>query len=165
MSEEPNMQDVEAGKETDNGETEEMETPVEFESMMPVDAVIATQDTLEQFLETADVDRVYGEPIRHGDTLIIPAAEVLVGMGFGMGYGGGNEAGQSVGGGGGGGGGGRTFARPVATIIASPDGVRVEPVVDVTKIALAVFTTAGFMIAMFTRMLSPRKAMKAIKGD
>src|SRR3989304_3171795 len=42
--------------------------------------------------------------------------------------------------GGGGGGGGRVFARPVAVIISGPDGVKVEPVVDATKIALAFFT-------------------------
>jgi uncharacterized spore protein YtfJ len=161
MTDEPNVQPVDPGDEPEA----EMAEEVEVEDMMPIDAVIGTQDTLEEFIQTADVERVYGEPIQHGDTLIIPAAEVMVGLGFGMGYGGGNDGGKNVGGGGGGGGGGRTFSRPVATIIASPDGVRIEPVVDVTKIALAVFTTAGFMIAMFTRMLSPKKAMKAIKGE
>jgi uncharacterized spore protein YtfJ len=66
----------------------------------------------------------------------------------------------------GGGGGGRSFARPVAVIIASPDGVRVEPVVDVTKIALAAFTAGAFMVGMFLRMFSPRKALKDLNdGD
>jgi hypothetical protein len=40
----------------------------------------------------------------------------------------------------------------VAAIVISPAGVRVEPIVDVTKIALAVFTTLGFMTAMIARM-------------
>ena len=50
---------------------------------------------------------------------------------------------------GGGGGGGNATARPVAVIHVSPEGVKVEPVVDVTKTALAFFTMLGsiFMIA------------------
>jgi uncharacterized spore protein YtfJ len=105
------------------------------------------------------VGAVYGEPIQHGETLIIPAAEVLSGVGFGVGFGGAEttssgEGGVPVGesGGGGGGGGGRVFARPVAAIIATPDGVRVEPVVDVTKVALAALTAAGFIVSMLARM-------------
>jgi uncharacterized spore protein YtfJ len=56
----------------------------------------------------------------------------------------------------GGGGGGRVFSRPVAVIIAAPEGVRVEPVVDVTKIGLAALTAAGFMFGMWMRMTRPR---------
>jgi uncharacterized spore protein YtfJ len=76
-------------------------------------------------------------------------------VGFGLGSGGGSQGAaedENGGSGSGGGGGGRVLARPVAAIILSPAGVRVEPIVDVTKIVLAVFTTLGFMIAMFTRM-------------
>lgn len=138
--------------------------PAEAEITDPEAALEVVQDTLEVFLETASVDRVYGEPIHHGDTLIIPAAEVLAGLGFGAGYGGGDDKEGSRGGGGGGGGGGRTFSRPVAVIVASPEGVRVEEVVDPTKIVLAALTAAGFMVGMFLRMVSPRRAMKEIKN-
>jgi uncharacterized spore protein YtfJ len=119
------------------------------------------KDTMDKFLTAASVNAVYGEPIQSGDALIIPTAEVLSGMGFGMGVGVGNNAvkdeegkpGQSSGGGGGGGGGGRVLSRPVAVIIASPEGVRVEPVVDVTKVALAALTAGGFILGMLLRML------------
>jgi uncharacterized spore protein YtfJ len=115
------------------------------------------QQTLDKFLGAADVKAVYSEPIKHGDTLIIPTAEVLAGLGFGMGYGGAESAGEGEkskdsGGGSGGGGGGRVLSRPVAVIIADQHGVRVEPVVDPTKIAIAFFTTLGFMAAMAGRM-------------
>ncbi|MGQ9554885.1 MAG: hypothetical protein ACUVWR_12315 [Anaerolineae bacterium] len=142
-------------------------------------AVIAARDTLGEFLDTASVERVYGEPIKKDDTTIIPTAEVLVGLGFGLGsgYGGGpqsccQEATQGAGeasskgaqggwgGGGGGGGGGRTLSRPVAIIVISPSGIRVEPVVDVTKVALAAFTAAGFMLAMIGRMMRPGRGYK-----
>ncbi len=52
----------------------------------------------------------------------------------------------------GGGGGGVTLGRPVAAITIGPDGVTVEPIVDATKIAIAMFTTIGAMALMFARM-------------
>jgi len=148
-------------------------------------AVEPVERTLERFLEIASVKSVYTSPVQHGEKMIIPAAEVLGALGFGMGAGmgvgensdkkdrveGGEGAedkekpaeasksgpGQKVdgGGGGGGGGGGRVFARPVAVIVSGPDGVKVEPVVDVTKIALAFFTALGFMFSMAVRMRRP----------
>jgi len=133
-------------------------------------SVEAVENTLNKFLDIANVSRVYGEPIYHGDTAIIPAAEVLTGLGFGTGYGFGSgnegEGGNSgKGGGGGGGGGGRTLARPVAVIVASPEGVRVQEVVDPTKIALAALTAGGFMMGMLMRLISPKRAMREIKGE
>ncbi|MCL4561015.1 MAG: hypothetical protein M1281_10410, partial [Chloroflexi bacterium] len=54
--------------------------------------------------------------------------------------------------GGGGGGGGRTFSRPVAVIVITPEDVIVSPVVDITKIALAALTTFGFMLGVLRGM-------------
>jgi uncharacterized spore protein YtfJ len=126
------------------------------------------QSTMEEFLATADVRAVYGEPIQHGETTIIPTAEVLAGMGFGFGSGKGTGEDQNTGkptqgSGSGGGGGGRVLSRPVAVVVASPEGVRVEPVVDITKIALAGLTALGFMVGMMFRMSSRRHALPEIE--
>jgi uncharacterized spore protein YtfJ len=128
----------------------------------------AFQDTMEEFLAAADVRVVYGEPIQHEDTIVIPTAEVLCVLGFGLGSGSGTNAQQnaespSVGKGNGGGGGGRILSRPVAVVIASPEGVRVEPVVDITKVALAGLTALGFMIGMMFRMSRRRHALRSIQ--
>lgn len=130
----------------------------------PVEAGLEMyQDTMEEFLAAADVRVVYGEPIQHDDTLIIPTAEVLCGLGFGVGSGSGagtdNQEKPTQGSGSGGGGGGRILARPVAVVVASPEGVRVEPVVDITKIGLAALTALGFMVGMMFRMGSRRHAL------
>lgn len=124
------------------------------------ESLILIEDTMDKFIATADVEKVYGKPIKNGETLILPTAEILCAMGFGVGSGSGNqmdgeEKNQSEGsfGGGGGGGGGRVLSRPVAVVIASPEGVRVEPVIDPTKIALALLTAAGFMMSMLFRMM------------
>jgi uncharacterized spore protein YtfJ len=129
---------------------------------------VVFQDTMEEFLATADVSVVYGEPIQHEDTIIIPTAEVLAGLGFGFGSGSGNSPEGSdqkpaEGSGFGGGGGGRILSRPVAVVVASPEGVRVEPVIDLTKIALAGLTALGFMVGMMFRMSSRRRAFPEIE--
>jgi uncharacterized spore protein YtfJ len=103
-------------------------------------------------------DAVYSQPVTVGDYTVINASEYMVGMGVGYGGGGGtgpNEAaaeGEASGYGGGGGGGGSTMARPVATIIITPDGVRIEPIVDVTKIAITMFTALGAMAMALRKM-------------
>lgn len=111
---------------------------------------------MERLLAAADVARVYGAPISREDTLVIPAAEVLAVAGFVLGGGSGSapsaDEGERRGRGGGGGGGGRTLARSVAVIVVSRDGVRVEPVFDFTKIALAALTAAGFVWASWRGM-------------
>lgn len=131
------------------------ETPTKLQESEPNAEVLVVEDTLDKFIATADVEVVYGEPIQHGETVIVPTAEVLAGLGFGLGYGSGSSEDEgSTGRGGGGGGGGRVLSRPVAVVVASPEGVRVEPVVDVTKIGLAALTAAGFMFGMLMRMTS-----------
>ena len=127
-------------------------------ALSPVHAI---QTTMDKFLSAASVEAVYSPPVHEGDHIVIPAAEVLSLAGFGLGSGSGSPdpdaAERTVAGeGGGGGGGGRVFSRPVAAIVISPSGVRVEPILDVTKIVLAVFTTLGFMTAMLTRMANKK---------
>jgi len=128
----------------------------------PNQALNTIQTTLDKFLTAANVNAVYGPTISQGENVVIPAAEVLSMVGFGLGSGGGSQQGSTdvnnaSGSGGGGGGGGRVLSRPVAAIIMSPTGVRVEPIVDVTKIVLAVFTTLGFMTTMLTRMTRSKR--------
>jgi hypothetical protein len=40
----------------------------------------------------------------------------------------------------------------VAAIVVGPDGVRVEPIVDLTRVLLAFFTALGSMWMMWRRM-------------
>ena len=122
----------------------------EFDPSMAV-----VEETLGKFLAVADVDMVYAPPIRKTDTIIIPTAEVFSIMGFGVGGGpSGSEKGARWGGGGGGG--GQSFSRPVAVIVAGPEGVQVKPVIDTTKILLTAFTALGFMVSTLARMRSHR---------
>ena len=134
------------------------QNPQEDKRLDPNLGLNTIQNTMDTFLSAANVEAVYGAPISQGEHIVIPAAEVLSIAGFGLGAGGSSGEGAGPeGAGSGGGGGGRVLARPVAAIVISPTGVRVEPIVDRTKLGLAVLTTLGFMVGMLTRMKRTRQ--------
>jgi uncharacterized spore protein YtfJ len=154
MSETPNSQPA---------EPQNYEGDFNAAASLSASSLVITQETMERFLETADISAVYGEAFHHEDKAIIPTAEILCGMGFGVGSGGGSgpanpdgkDGSNGAGTGGGGGGGGRVLSRPVAVIVVSPSGVEVKPIVDVTKIAMAGLTAFGFVATMIYRMTRP----------
>lgn len=120
------------------------------------------RELVEKLLAVAEPGTVFGEAVQIGEHTVITASEVTIGLGFGFGAGLGSglqpaenevEEGQEASGAGyGGGGGGGAGGRPVAAIIVGPDSVRVEPIVDVTKLGLAFFTALGGMFLAFSRM-------------
>ena len=83
---------------------------------------------------------------------ISPAWPQTMGGTAGGGGGGGGGGGSSMGSGGGIGGGGGSSGRPVAIIIVGPDGITIKPVVDVTKVALAVVTVLGAVVMLLRGM-------------
>lgn len=123
---------------------------------------------LSKLFKVAEPGAVFSTPVIAGDHTVITASEITVGMGAGFGTGEGGPAPQQAGegeqqanaerrsegsgSGGGGGGGGFSTGRPVAAIIISPAGVRVDPVVDVTKIAVVFFTALGAMFMAWRAM-------------
>ncbi len=124
-------------------------------------------DVLNRLVETARPEAVFSKPIQVGDTQVITASEIQVGLGFGFGLGRGphyfsnlpEEAEQTeeeTGYGTGGGGGGGASGRPVAVIIVREDGVQVEPILDNTKIALAFFTMLGSIFFLGAQMKKSR---------
>ena len=129
----------------------------------------ATAGVIEKLFDVARPGAVFSEPVSTEGSTIITTSEVLVAMGVGYGIGAGSatgegeteeEADQDVeaemssgeGYGGGGGGGGLSTGRPVAAIIVDSEGVRVEPIVDVTKLGLAFFTMLGSIFLMGFRI-------------
>jgi uncharacterized spore protein YtfJ len=121
----------------------------------------------ERLIEMAGPKAVFGDPVTQGEYTVITASELFTAVGSAHGFGQGSneladttdeadepsrQAGTASGAGGGGGGGGTVNGRPVAVIIVGPEGVTVEPVVDVTKIGLAFLTTIGAMALMVGRM-------------
>jgi uncharacterized spore protein YtfJ len=110
-----------------------------------------TNDLFEKILAAARPSAVFSPPVVSGAYTVITASEVFAGGGFGFGGGTGQaqrsdepesgvkEPGMASGSGGGGG----SHSRPVATVIIGPDGVKVRPIVDATRIALAVMGAVG----------------------
>jgi uncharacterized spore protein YtfJ len=131
----------------------------------------SVEQVISQLVSNATVDTVFGRPIERDGATIIPCSEIMVGFGMGTGTGPIDERGNPMGGGGGGGGGSQ--GRPVAVIVMTKDGVRIEPVLDLTKVALASFTTGAFMLFWLGRLFglgrkdkgpSFSQLRKAVKG-
>jgi uncharacterized spore protein YtfJ len=97
---------------------------------------------------------VYGEPIEIDGRKVIPVASVQYGFGMGGGLGPKQDESDPPGGGGGGGG---MRVRPVALIEVADGKVKVEPIVDVSRLAMmAMFVGAWsvFWIAYTIRALA-----------
>jgi uncharacterized spore protein YtfJ len=136
---------------------------------------------LEKLLTIAQARTVYSEPLTVGEHTIITACEVTAVLGYGDGT---PPAGAPNGThphngtapetngalhepaptpsrtGQGGGGGGSAYARPVAVIHIDPDGVWVDPVVDVVKISLAAFAVAATVARAVLRVALPLSAAR-----
>ncbi len=109
-----------------------------------------TERALSKLVIAASADAIFGEPVINGNTTVIPCAEVFIGMGMGSGGGPAGEDGKSTGSGSGGGGGARSH--PIAAIVITQDEVRVEPILDITKIVLASLTTGAFILLWIGRL-------------
>lgn len=122
----------------------------------------ASMNAIEKIFSAAQSKAVYGEPVKAGEYTIITACEVFAagGIGYGGGIAPSNPQASSeqenttadMSQGGGGGGGGVSVGRPIACIVVGPDGVKVQPIVDVAKIAVAGITTWKAVATLFGKM-------------
>jgi uncharacterized spore protein YtfJ len=96
-------------------------------------------EPIEKMVDGLRVGAVFGEPIREGNVTVVPVAEVRFAFGYGYGSGRSEEAedGPSTREGSGGGNGAVGRASAKGYIRISADEVRFEPVLDVTRLALA----------------------------
>ncbi|MEI6510150.1 MAG: hypothetical protein WCO14_04300 [bacterium] len=120
-----------------------------------------TLQPIERMLEKMSVDTVFGTPVKEGDLTLIPVAEYAVGFAFGncscpsggeccrsASSGGeddeapGERKEMSSGGGSGGGGLGRAVPRGFIKI--SAEGASYEPIINPTRIAIALFAMIGW---------------------
>jgi uncharacterized spore protein YtfJ len=114
-------------------------------------------EPIERMVDGLGVDAVFGEPIREGNVSVVPVAELR--FGFGYGYGSGQDLGKEDGGGrstgegsgGGSGAAGRASAKGYIRI--SGDEVRFEPVVDVTRLALAGIAFVAWSVFWISRAM------------
>jgi uncharacterized spore protein YtfJ len=114
-------------------------------------------EPIEKMIDGLGAGAVFGEPIREGSVTVVPVAEVRFAFGYGYGSGRGrgeeSEGGPRTdeGSGGGSGAGGRATARGYIRI--SADEVRFEPVLDVTRLALAGIALAAWSVFWIGRAM------------
>lgn len=116
-------------------------------------------ELMNKLFDITHPDAVFSKPVAANGYTVITACELTAGLGYGYGGGGGvspqqegQDDGENAGYGGGGGGGGGTAARPVAAITIGPNGVEVEPIFDLTKVAIALFTAVGAIFMAASKM-------------
>jgi uncharacterized spore protein YtfJ len=126
---------------------------------MSLENVAQVHELIGRLFRVAEPGAVYGEPIVSDGRTVIITSELSMTVGAGVGFGHETEsqrpesdAAAKDESGGGGGGGGFSFGRPVAAVIIEPAGVRVEPIVDPTKLGIAFFTTLGAMFFAWTSL-------------
>jgi len=100
----------------------------------------------EDILKRLGTEAVFGKPIRQGDLLIVPVAEVQLGFGYGMGTS--KEEVPSAAGAGGGG-----KARPVGFLKIRGEEVVFEPIVDTSRLSMAGMLLAGWSIFWLARSI------------
>lgn len=101
---------------------------------------------IEELLHQLGTRAVFGEPIASGAVTVIPVAEVRTGFGFGSGQGRSETPEPAEGGGFGGGGAGRVVPRGYIRITGEE--VRFDPILDVTRLALASMALVGLVTFM-----------------
>ena len=108
----------------------------------------------------AGAKAVFGDPVELDGRKIIPVASVTYGFGMGGGMGPKREEGEAPGGGGGGGG---VRVQPVAVIEVVDGKVRVQPIVNVTRLALMAMCVAAWSVFWVTATV--RTIAKSRRGS
>jgi len=99
--------------------------------LSPYDGEMDVQQLLSKVTDNLTVGRVFGEPIQHGDILIVPVARIRGGAGGGSGTGAGATDDVSNSGGGGG-----FDAKPAGVFVLKGGSVSWQPALDVTRIVI-----------------------------
>jgi len=109
--------------------------------MSPYAGEMDVQELLSKVTDNLTVGRVFGDPIQHGDVLIVPVARVRGGAGGGSG----TDATKEESGSGGGGG---FDAAPAGVFVVKNGSVSWQPALDVTRIVVG-----GQMVAVVVALV------------
>ncbi len=146
------MQEETAMRTTSEQPVTRVETPVTEAAQAAASLAASTEQMtgfVSHFAEVARAESCVGPAQSANGHTVVPLATVTVQAAFGMGFGGGSGAQanqEGSGSGGGGGGGGRGSSRVMAIADISEDGLRIQPVPDVTMLGLAAMALAGVLL-------------------
>ncbi|MEV4474084.1 spore germination protein GerW family protein [Nonomuraea sp. NPDC049504] len=110
-------------------------------------------ELVEKSKDAATVSRVFGEPVRHGDVVVIPVARVAQGGGGGHGRGTGERGDE-----GGGSGGGFGYSATPAGVFVLKDGEALwRPAIDVNRIVIGGQFVAVVLLLTLRSILKRRR--------
>jgi uncharacterized spore protein YtfJ len=108
-----------------------------------IDDLFARLDALQK---NANVNAVFGKPVKVGEKVVIPIASVSYGFGGGFGGGQGRAKDQASAGGG-----ASVSARPLAVAEITTESLHIEPVVDEQKVALVGILAGAWSVFWIAR--------------
>lgn len=106
------------------------------------------------------VRRAFGDPVTHGDVVLVPVARVSGGAGSGWGsgeVGGGREATRGEGTGSGGGGGFGVHVRPLGVYVVEGTQVRWQPALDIGRVILGGQLVGAVALLVLASVLRRRR--------
>jgi uncharacterized spore protein YtfJ len=107
------------------------------------------QQLLSKVTDNLTVGRVFGEPVQHGDILVVPVARIRGGAGGGNGTGATDDPSGS-------GGGGGFDAKPAGVFVINGGSVSWQPALDVTRIVIGGQVVA-VVVALVVRSILRRR--------
>jgi len=113
-------------------------------------------DRIKELHDRAGTRTVFGDPLVIRGRTIVPVARVRYAFGMGMGQGRKRPEGEDGTVGEGGGGGGGVSVKPLAVVEVTDTAVRVVPIVDATRLALAGMALAAWGVFWIGRALRAR---------
>lgn len=118
---------------------------------------------LDRLVEAAKVDAVFGLPIEREGVTLITCSELGIGLGGGVGAVKPTDSAKKTEGNEGVGGGAIARGRPVAVIVMTHNGVKVKPIVNVTKVMVAQVAMLGVVFLLASRLLRHNRRVMKMK--
>jgi uncharacterized spore protein YtfJ len=128
----------------------------------PLD-IEGAEHLLDRLAEVTKIDAVFGPPIERDGVILITCSEQAIGLGGGMSPAKPTDSPKKAGGNEGFGGGAGARGRPVAVVVMTHDGVKVKPIVNVTRVLFAQALMVGFVFLMASRLLRYNRRMLKMK--
>jgi uncharacterized spore protein YtfJ len=118
----------------------------------PLD-VAPAERLLDRLAEATKIDAVFGQPIERDGVTLITCSEQAIGLGGGFSPAKPTDSPKKAGENEGIGGGAGARGRPIAVVVLTRDGVKVKPIVNVTRVLFAQAVMVGFAFLLVSRLL------------
>lgn len=121
--------------------------------------VEGAEHLLDRLAEATKIEAVFGQPIERDGVTLITCSEQSIGLGGGFSPAKPTDSNKERGENEGMGGGAGARGRPIAVVVMTRDGVKVKPIVNVTRVIFAQAVMVGIAFLLASRLLRHNRRM------